>query len=77
MDVVESHIRTACPICEGSVTVDASVYGNYSCRQYTLARCVGCSFVFVKDPFDGNPYDDDYYAGLGACLLYTSPSPRD
>jgi SAM-dependent methyltransferase len=44
------------------------VHGNYSARDYHLARCESCGFAFVIDPWleYGEIYDERYYAGQGA-----------
>jgi SAM-dependent methyltransferase len=58
----------ACRICGSSADFVASVNGNYSGRAFTLARCTGCGFAFIADPWLDfkEIYDQRYYAGRGA-----------
>jgi SAM-dependent methyltransferase len=66
-DVAHSD-PAACRIC-GSVTkIAGEVYGRFSRRNYRLARCAACGFVFITDPWldYGRIYDDAYYSGKGA-----------
>jgi len=45
-----------------------TVYGRYSRRDYHLARCPGCGYAFIVDPWldYAEIYDERYYAGKGA-----------
>jgi SAM-dependent methyltransferase len=57
-----------CRICGSDTRGVGRVHGDYSQRDYTLARCDSCGFAFVADPWLDYEqiYDDAYYAGEGA-----------
>jgi SAM-dependent methyltransferase len=57
-----------CRICGGQTQSPGIVRSKYSGREYRLARCPSCGFVFVVDPWLDfeQIYDHRYYAGQGA-----------
>jgi SAM-dependent methyltransferase len=57
-----------CRICAGETRPVGVVHGSYSGRDYHLARCLGCRYAFIVDPWldYAEIYDDRYYAGEGA-----------
>jgi SAM-dependent methyltransferase len=58
----------SCRICGGSTNPVGVVPGRYSRRDYRLARCIGCGYAFIVDPWldYAEIYNDGYYAGEGA-----------
>jgi SAM-dependent methyltransferase len=63
--------RLDCPIC-GSNAVPVGVReSGFSGIEFRLARCVACSYAFVRNPRVDFAalYDDAYYAGRGADAL--------
>lgn len=63
-----SETQQPCRICGAETTGVGSVHGRYSGRDYRLARCAGCGYAFVVDPWLDYQaiYDERYYAGEGA-----------
>jgi SAM-dependent methyltransferase len=57
-----------CRICEAPTRSAGTVHGRFSKRDYRLARCDVCGYIFVVDPWldYAQIYDDRYYAGKGA-----------
>jgi SAM-dependent methyltransferase len=63
--------RRACPICGADAVTVGAIGSVTSQREFGLARCVDCSYAFVRNPrtdFDVI-YDAAYYAGRGADRL--------
>jgi 2-polyprenyl-3-methyl-5-hydroxy-6-metoxy-1,4-benzoquinol methylase len=58
-----------CRVCAGeNIHSLGQVWGRYAGRNFELARCDGCRFAFVADPWTdfAQIYDERYYAGEGA-----------
>lgn len=57
-----------CRICGVATDGAGTVHGDYSQRDYHLARCPSCGYAFVVDPWldFASIYDERYYAGRGA-----------
>jgi SAM-dependent methyltransferase len=60
-----------CRVCGSETALVASIRGSYSGRDFSLARCAGCGYAFIADPWLDfeQIYDERYYAGRGADRL--------
>jgi SAM-dependent methyltransferase len=58
----------SCRICGSNTDPAGTVYGRFSRRDYSLARCSACGYAFIVDPWldYAQIYDERYYAGHGA-----------
>ena len=58
----------ACRICQGPTRSVGTVEGRYKQRPFHVARCPGCGYGFIADPWLDytSIYDNRYYAGEGA-----------
>jgi SAM-dependent methyltransferase len=63
-----AHAMPHCRVCGSETTLVASIHGSYSGRDFSLARCAGCGYAFIADPWLDfeQIYDERYYAGRGA-----------
>ena len=66
-----AHGMPNCRICRSAATLVATIRGSYVGRPFTLARCTGCGYAFIADPWleFERIYDERYYAGRGADRL--------
>ena len=66
-----AHAMPHCRVCGSETTLVASIHGRYSGRDFSLARCAGCGYAFIADPWLDfeQIYDERYYAGRGADRL--------
>jgi SAM-dependent methyltransferase len=66
-----AHGMPNCRVCGSEATLVASIHGSYSGRDFSLARCAGCGYAFIADPWLDfeQIYDERYYAGRGADRL--------
>lgn len=60
--------RDICPLCQTAAILAGKKRGRRSGREFSLARCTGCGFAWVVDPWTDYAaiYDEAYYRGEGS-----------